>query len=444
MGSLCSLTFQIKRQLPELLTPAKPTPQEKKLLSEIDIQEGLRFQTPFILSYKNDNPSMKQKDPVEVIRDALRRALVYYYPFAGRVRKGSNGKLLVDCNGEGIVFIEADADVTLEQLGDSLQPPCSFLEDFLFDVPGSDDILGTPLLLLQVTRLRCGGFIFALRINHTMSDAVSLSQFLNAVGEMAQGADEPTVQPVWERGLLDARDPPQVTCTHHEYGKETESHRGSVVATMEQPDLVQRCVYFGPKELMATRAHLSPSLSSTCSTFELITACMWKCRTLSLELDPKEVVRISLVVNARGKKNNLTVPVGFYGNAIGFPGVVTTAEILCKQPLGYAVELVKEAKGKMNKEYIQSCADLMAIRGWPPLTLAGNNFILSDNTRTGVGEVDFGWGRPVVAGPAKSVNLISFYVRDNNQKEKYGILVPICLPFSCVDRFEQELRSLLS
>lgn len=277
-----------------------------------------------------------------------------------------------------------------------------------------------------------------------MSDAVGLGQFLNAVGEMARGAHEPSVLPLWERELLDARDPPQVTCTHHEYGGETESHKGSIIATMDQPNLVQRCFYFGPKELTAARTHLSPGLSSTCSTFELITACMWQCRTLSLELDPKEIVRLSLVVNARGKRNNLTVPLGFYGNAIGFPGVVTKAELLCKKPLEYAVELVQEAKGKMNEEYIRSCADLLAMRGWPPLTLAGNNFILSDNTRTGVGEVNFGWGKPVIAGPAKSVNLISFYVRDNNQEEQYGILVPICLPFSCLNRFEQELTRVTS
>lgn len=165
MGSPCSLVFQVKRQQPEFITPAKPTPHEKKLLSEIDIQEGLRFQTPFILSYKNNNPSMKRKDPVEVIRDALRRALVYYYPFAGRVREGCNGKLMVDCNEEGILFVEADADVTLELLEDSLPPPCPFLEDFLLDVPGSDDILGTPLLLVQVSTYICQVIYMLIKIN---------------------------------------------------------------------------------------------------------------------------------------------------------------------------------------------------------------------------------------------------------------------------------------
>ncbi|KAK4847280.1 hypothetical protein QYF36_000308 [Acer negundo] len=65
---------------------------------------------------------------------------------------------------------EADADFTLEQLGDEIEPPCPYFDELLWNVPGSDGILGCPLLLIQVTRLRCGGFIFALRLNHTMCD----------------------------------------------------------------------------------------------------------------------------------------------------------------------------------------------------------------------------------------------------------------------------------
>ncbi|BBH02714.1 HXXXD-type acyl-transferase family protein [Prunus dulcis] len=133
---------------PELITPAKPTPIETKQLSDIDDQDGLRFHFPVIMSYKN-NPSMKGNDAVMVIREALSRALVYYYPLAGRLREGPNRKLMVECNGEGVLFIEANADVTLEQLGDRILPPCPVLEEFLYNPPGSDGILSCPLLLVQ-------------------------------------------------------------------------------------------------------------------------------------------------------------------------------------------------------------------------------------------------------------------------------------------------------
>ena len=130
--------------------PAEPTPYELKQLSDIDDQEGLRFQIPFIMFYSDSNPLMVQKDPMKVIKAALAKALVYYYPFAGRLREGRNWKLMVDCTGEGILFVEADADITLEQLGDTIQPPCPYIDEFLRDVPGSNGILGWPLLLIQV------------------------------------------------------------------------------------------------------------------------------------------------------------------------------------------------------------------------------------------------------------------------------------------------------
>ncbi|TQD75265.1 hypothetical protein C1H46_039184 [Malus baccata] len=41
-----------------------------------------------------------------------------------------------------------------------------------------------------MTRLKCGGFIFAMRLNRTMFDAIGLAQFLNAVGEIARGAHD--------------------------------------------------------------------------------------------------------------------------------------------------------------------------------------------------------------------------------------------------------------
>ena len=150
----CSLVFQVNRSEPQLITPAKPTPRETKMLSDIDDQEGFRFQVPFIIVYKN-NPSMsKREDPVQVvIREALGRALVHYYPLAGRLREGHNRKLMVDCNGEGVLFVEATAGVTLEEIGDAIQPPCPLLEEFLCDIPGSDGILGCPLLLIQVPNI---------------------------------------------------------------------------------------------------------------------------------------------------------------------------------------------------------------------------------------------------------------------------------------------------
>ena len=150
-----SLVFKVQRCKPELVAPAKPTPYEFKQLSDIDDQKGLRFLISTIHFYKHDSSILQEiRDPVKVIREALAQTLVFYYPFAGRLRKGPGRKLVVECTGEGVVFIEANADITLEQFGDVLHPPFPCLEELLFDIPSSGGILHCPLLLIQVHILR--------------------------------------------------------------------------------------------------------------------------------------------------------------------------------------------------------------------------------------------------------------------------------------------------
>ncbi|KAF7112496.1 hypothetical protein RHSIM_RhsimUnG0223200 [Rhododendron simsii] len=427
--SSSSIWFTVTRQEPKLVVPAEPTPRELKQLSDIDDQEGLRFQLPTIMFYES-NPSMDGEDPVSVIREALAKALSFYYPFAGRLVEGPNRKLLVDCTSEGVLFVEADAEVELNQLGDAILPGCPVLKELLHDVPGSDGILGCPLLLLQVTRFRCGGFAFAVRLNHTMSDAAGLIQFLNAIAEFAKGKEvtAPSVSPVWQRELLSARHPPRITCLHHEYEQVLDTNNDDANSTP-----IQKPFFFGPKEIRAIRNHLPPHASA--STFEVLTACLWRCRTRALALDPNNTVRVSCFVNGRNLPG-LIVPHGYYGNAITNPAAVAKAGKVCSFPLEYTVELVKMAKPQMTAEYFKSVADLMVIKGRPSYTVAGN-FMVSDVRRLGLDTVDFGWGKLVYGGTAGAFPTLSFYM---NFKD--GIVVPICLPEPVMERFEEELKKM--
>ncbi|XP_062105116.1 benzyl alcohol O-benzoyltransferase [Humulus lupulus] len=437
------LVFKVRRAEPQLVAPAKATPKELKLLSDIDDQEGLRFHIPVIQFYKYE-ASMRGRDPVKVIRDALAQTLVFYYPFAGRLRElaGTGRKLAVECTGEGVLFVEADADVTLNDFGDALQPPFPCLEDLIFDVPGSGGVLHSPLMLIQVTRLACGGFIFALRLNHTMSDAAGLVQFMTAVGEIARGAGSPSVPPVWQRELLNARNPPRVTCEHREY-EEVADTKGTIIPL---DDMAHRSFFFGPTEVAALRRLVPPHIRRA-STFELLTACLWKCRTTALKMDPEEEVRIICIVNARSKFNP-PLPRGYYGNAFAFPVAVTTAGKLCENPVGYAVELVKRAKEGVTEEYMQSVADLMVSKERPHFTVV-RSYLVSDLTHAGFGEVDLGWGRAVYGGAAKGgvgaiPGVASFYIPFTNKVAgEQGIVVPVCLPAQAMDTFVEQLNSML-
>lgn len=276
-----------------------------------------------------------------------------------------------------------------------------------------------------------------------MSDAPGLVQFMEAVGEVARGADSISVQPVWQRELLSARDPQHVTCTHHEYD-EVPDTKGTIIPL---DDMAHRSFFFGHKEVSALRKFVPPHLQDKCSTFEVLTACLWRCRTIALQPDPEEEVRILCIVNARGKFNP-PLPVGYYGNAFAFPVAMSTAGKLCQNPLGYALELVMKAKADVTEEYMRSLADLMVIRGRPHFTVV-RSYLVSDVTRAGFRDVDFGWGKAAYGGPAKGgvgaiPGVASFYIPFTNKNGETGIVVPFCLPGPAMDRFMIQLDSMLN
>ncbi|XP_076950084.1 benzyl alcohol O-benzoyltransferase-like [Bidens hawaiensis] len=348
------LTFAVRRQPPELIIPAKLTPRELKPLSDIDDQPNLRFHIPLIHIYQN-NPKMGNKNPASVIRDALAKALVFYYPLAGRLKEGPNRKLMVDCNGQGVLFIEAEADVTLKQFGVDLQPPFPCREELLYDVPGSSGIVDSPLLLIQVTRLLCGGFILAIRFNHTMCDGFGYVQFVTAVSEMAKGELTPSTMPVWQRELFCARDAPCITCTNHEYDEVVNIDGTTILLE----GMECRSFFFGPTQISSIRRFV-PSHLKHCTTFEVLTACLWRCRTTAFQPNPEDETRMMFSVSARSKFQP-RIPLGYYGNVFSCPVATSKAQDICDKPLGHALELVMKAKSEVTEEHMKS-VDLTVIR----------------------------------------------------------------------------------
>ncbi|VFQ97453.1 unnamed protein product [Cuscuta campestris] len=465
---------------PEVVAPKTETPREKKPLSDIDDQASLRYQLPMLWFYEA-KPSMQGvDDPATLMKDGLAKALVFYYPLAGRLFEEPNKKLIVDCNGEGVLFVRAEADVALAKLGRFIQSPCPYLKKLLYHVPGSGKITGTPLLLVQVTQFTCGGFALGVRLNHTMVDGYGIVLFLNAVCELANGASVPSILPVWERELLLTAAGPNRTgasCSRLSgnlqglYGSVARRRRffkpldmeawGSVILNFDKlaamprffffpgrlrPLVLQRSFILDSKEIQALKNKVLMQGYGQCTTFEVVAACLWKCRTVALQSDPSLTVRVTFPMDIRGRfsTTGLSLPGGYYGNAIVMLSASTTAKKLSESPIGYAIELIREAKGKLSSDYVNSVMDLMACNGRPRMSVIGGNILVSDISRIGLEKLDFGWGDAIFAGVSTAAYGATFLERLESATggSERSILVPIALPHISMMIFKREWKKI--
>ena len=105
--------------------------------------------------------------------------------------------------------------------------------------------------------------MFGIQVCHNLVDAAGITQFLQAVGELAGGGMEaPRVRPVWSRELLDARDPPRPNYHHPEYDLVADAANDKLRPGAE---VVHRAFHFRAEEFSSLREQLpqwrgSPSM----------------------------------------------------------------------------------------------------------------------------------------------------------------------------------------
>ncbi|WVZ57878.1 hypothetical protein U9M48_008213 [Paspalum notatum var. saurae] len=452
-------TFKAHRSNPELVAPASPTPQESKTLSDVDSQFPLGYYATAVEFFRPRDaaaddghetpPPVVVVDAAKAIKEGLEKALVYYYPIAGRLREVSKGKLAVDCTGEGVVFVEAHADVRLDELGDPPVPPYPCVEELVCgDIGDAKDVLGRPLMFMQVTRFNCGGFAMGVSICHNMADAFGVTQFLKCVTDLARGEERPAVAPVWERELLMARDPPDFTSLPFVSPADEKK-----VQVQRQPMAMDKMIgdyfLFGPREMAALRSQVTEPATD----FEIITAAMWMCRTEAIADDlgsSRQQPRASLLVamNVRGKaKLTPPLPRGFYGNAFFFVEAAAAGELM-PGSLGGTVELVREAKRGLTEEYVRSMVDLFSVGGAAPYA-QGWTFVVSDITRIGEDGLDLGWAERVaggvpIVGDDHATKLVSFQMRCKNADGDDCVVASMYLPEAAMDKFKEKIATLTS
>lgn len=138
--------LSVKLREPALVAPAEETPKGMYFLSNLDQNIAVIVRT--VYCFKSGERGTEKAG--EMIKKALKKVLVHYYPLAGRLNISTEGKLIVDCTGEGAVFVEGEANCSMEDVGDITKPDPETLGMLVYNIPGAKHILQIPPLVAQV------------------------------------------------------------------------------------------------------------------------------------------------------------------------------------------------------------------------------------------------------------------------------------------------------
>lgn len=419
--------LNVKLHEPSLIKPAEATDCHTYFLSNLDQNVASIVQTVYCYGAKEDK---RYDDPSIVIREALSKILVHYYPLAGRIGLSPQGKLNVNCNEEGVVFVEGDADCRLEDIGDLSKPDPTMLQCLVYSIPGEKNLLDIPPLVAQVTRFACGGFVLGLAINHCMFDGLGAMEFVNSWSEISRGLPL-SVPPYLDRTILQARTPPQIDYPHLEF---SEIDNVSNLNHTNHTEPEYRCFRFDPEKLaqLKTRAIGQGSDISKCTTFEALSAHVWRCRSKALGMAANQDTKLLFAVDGRNRFDP-PLPKGYFGNGIFLTHCLCKAGDLAGKPLSYAVGLVQKAIARIEDKYMRSTIDYFEVyRTRPSMTAS---LLITSWSHLSFHTADFGWGEPFQTGPVSppAGEVVLFL---SHGKERKSIDVLLSLPPAAMELFQ--------
>jgi len=374
-----------------------------------------------------------------VLKEALRRVLVLFYPIAGRLARDEKGRLEVECNGEGVLFVEAETDFRLSQIGESA--PSSELLKLVPRVDYSQEISSYPLLLLQVTRFKCGGASLGVGPHHSLVDGVSTTSFINTWSYMAYGLP-PTVLPFLDRTFLRASNPPSPKFHHPEY----DSPPTLINNPVPKPTSTT-IIKFTPTQLSILRAKAAnPNNNVRYTTNQILMAHIWRCASQARGLADNQPTRLNMPVDGRSRLKP-PVPSGYFGSMIFNTTIVDMVGELISEPMARTVSRIHRAVEKMNDEYLRSAIDYLENPPDPsgvarvPGSCKSPNLTIASWTRIPFHSADFGLGSPILT---RAANLFEGKGNILPMNEDGSISLVICLESDAMVAFQKLVLSAAS
>lgn len=399
-----NMKIQIKQS--SLVKPAGETPKKSLWISNLDLLVApMHF--PTVYFYKPNKSDVSSNFfEAQVLKEALSKALVLFYPVAGRLGSNENGRIEIQCNGEGVLFVEAETDIAIDDFKD-FTPSLEFRK--LVPNPAVDQsgkVSSYPLLVLQVTHFKCRGIALGVGWHHTLADGLSALHFISTWASIARG-DTAITPPLLDRTLLGAQVPPSPKFHHIEYDPPPLLNNPTPPSEFE--NISTATFYFTLEQLNTLKAKSKKDDETTkFTTYEALAAHIWRCACKARCLSDDQPTKLYIATDGRFRINP-TLPLGYFGNALFTATPIALSGDLLSEPLVNSVKRIQKALQQMNDEYLKSAIDYLEVQSDLTSLVRGASTFRSPNLninswiRLPTYDADFGWGGPIFMGPADVV-----------------------------------------
>ncbi|WCJ42215.1 HXXXD-type acyl-transferase family protein [Euphorbia peplus] len=317
------------------------------------------------------------------LKNSLSETLARFYPLAGKLKGNSS----LDCNDEGVLFIEAKVNISASEI---INNPQTEMLRLLFPLDPYNLIEESEAMItgVQVNVFECGSVGIGVCVAHKIVDAASLCYCLQAwAANMTDIGRTRTLTPRLDSAVLF---PP----TGFSF------QNASYLIGSEK--IVTKRFIFERKNLANLKSKIGNGNGNgnvNPTRVEAVTALIWKC---AMEDKRRSTIAIH-AVNIRGRMEP-PVPENSLGNYFQ-SAAAAYLDASKEMELEELVEILRKSIQKIDGDYLKKLQGVDGLaKAMEPVKMVrqvglggGEVFIFSSWTRFPLYEIDFGWGKPIQA-----------------------------------------------
>lgn len=284
------------------------------------------------------------------LEKGLAVALSEYRAFAGQlVRNRSEGPaVLLNDRGARVVEVCMDADMV------DVAPP-NPRPGLLQLLPDLEEEAIKEVVVLQLTRFRCGSLAVGFSRNHAVADGRATSNFLVAWGRATRGLTM-GLPPMYNH--LDLFKPRTSHCIEFEFDHRNREYYlppPPAATAVDKNVIVVHKAHFSKDWIARLRATTSQGRDRPFTRFETILAHVWRAITRARGLSHDEISTVRISVDGR---NRLGMPAEYACNLVLWAFPRARVSDLLRQPVSHAAQLIHDEVVRVaDAAYFRSFVD---------------------------------------------------------------------------------------